>query len=378
MKSFFVRMEEKFVFPIGRKTWQILALLSLLTLAASIVFFLINLTPTGRDSVSVSKNEVIENKIDTTAAAVPAAVQSCSLDDYKKTLDLIKADLPNAEWVKLGDSSDSYEQYVTDEQGNYIYDESGSIMMRMGRYFAANVDAIPNKLELIYSNRGLDSNNICEKIEILEALHYLNGLTSPAYRQKDAFDIYCRVMSASAAIKKYNLSSGFELMKLIEGEVPLFANEKDILKYFKYVEYLLDNSISQVRLDVASNLILEHRKLNSSEFDKADYFDLAKLIFNSSLPDEELKQAIDGFVKDIKFYGQNNMIKSLSRYLNIYNEKLQLAIEMQSLEKQKKANYRSISQMGALIGFGAVISIATILLLYSIQSLLKHHVSRNQ
>ena len=59
MKKFFNSMEERFVFPIGRKTWQILALFSLLGLALSITYFLLNSTPTSRDSVSVSKYEVV-------------------------------------------------------------------------------------------------------------------------------------------------------------------------------------------------------------------------------------------------------------------------------------------------------------------------------
>ena len=79
-------MEERFVFPIGRKTWQILALFSLLGLALSITYFLLNSTPTSRDSVSVSKNEVVNKKIDTTKV-VAIDPNQCNLTDYQHWID---------------------------------------------------------------------------------------------------------------------------------------------------------------------------------------------------------------------------------------------------------------------------------------------------
>ena len=53
MKKFFNSMEERFVFPIGRRSWQVLSLLGLIVLA-----------------LSVTKAEVIVDKVDTTATVV--------------------------------------------------------------------------------------------------------------------------------------------------------------------------------------------------------------------------------------------------------------------------------------------------------------------
>ena len=66
MKKFFNSMEEKFVFPISRRTWQICALMALVGLSAFIVWFLINSFPASKDKVVVKKTEVVENRIDTT------------------------------------------------------------------------------------------------------------------------------------------------------------------------------------------------------------------------------------------------------------------------------------------------------------------------
>jgi hypothetical protein len=39
MKKFFNNMEERFVFPIGRRSWQVLSLLGLVVLTLSVLYF---------------------------------------------------------------------------------------------------------------------------------------------------------------------------------------------------------------------------------------------------------------------------------------------------------------------------------------------------
>ena len=134
MKKFFNNMEERFVFPIGRRSWQVLSLIGLVVLALSILYFLLNATPTSRDSVNVSKSEVIENKVDTSITVVNSP-STCPQEDYNSWVDTLKKDLPNSEWLKLGDSSEPYSDYAKDEYGNYIQDEYGDYAMYEKRNF---------------------------------------------------------------------------------------------------------------------------------------------------------------------------------------------------------------------------------------------------
>jgi hypothetical protein len=82
-------------------------------------------------------------------------------------MDSIKKDLPTSEWVKLGDSTEPYNDYAKDEFGSYILDSDGNYEMIQKRDFRANEAAIPNLLDRIYNSKGLDSTNFCEKIEVL-------------------------------------------------------------------------------------------------------------------------------------------------------------------------------------------------------------------
>ena len=176
MKKFFNNMEERFVFPIGRRSWQVLSLIGLVVLALSILYFLMNSTPTSRDSVNVSKSEVIENKVDT-ASAVVSTPTTCPQEEYKNWVDTLKKDLPNAEWTNLGDSSEPYNDYAKDEYGNYIQTEYGDYVMVQKRDFNKNPLAIPNVLDDIFTKRGYDSSMICEKVEFMKMLHFLNKKT---------------------------------------------------------------------------------------------------------------------------------------------------------------------------------------------------------
>jgi hypothetical protein len=49
IRAFLDSMEERFVFPIGRRTFQINALIGLTVLGLSIIWLIFNSTPTGRD-----------------------------------------------------------------------------------------------------------------------------------------------------------------------------------------------------------------------------------------------------------------------------------------------------------------------------------------
>ncbi|MEY4571244.1 MAG: hypothetical protein RLZ10_437 [Bacteroidota bacterium] len=367
MKKFFNSMEERFVFPIGRRTWQVSSLLALIVLFSSIVYFLINSTPTGKDSVSVSKNEVVENRIDTTSTA-PVQELSCSINEYAAWIDTLKKDLPNSEWINLGDSSEPYSDYVLDENGNY--------QEVFKRNFNENPSAIPNILKIIYSSKGLDlndSSDICEKVDLLKSLHALNGFHDPIFLTQQGF-FYNSQLVSNYNVTTYSIDQTQTLFNSIENRNIKIADDKSYQQMMRYLIYVIQNNLSSIKIDLVKSILSAHRDLKNAKYPKEDYFDIAEVIFDTDVTDEDLSPAINDFNEDISFYDQNNLKSSLKRYLKIYKEKLERAEEDQARRKAEKEANRGLSLMSAGGAFISIVSIATILLLFSIQSLLKGYI----
>ena len=373
MKKFFNSMEERFVFPIGRKTWQILSLLALVTLALSIIYYLYNSTPTGRDSVSVSKSEVVENKIDTVAAA-PVVASDCKQEDLNAWVDSIKTDLPQSEWTNLGDSTEPYQSQVYMEDGYPVTDENGYPVYELKRGFNPNPTAIPNILDEVYAKKGLDSSSICGKIEVLKALHALNKMTDPTYLKDEAIFNHAQLVGGSVTLDLINQANS--LYQVIENADAKILNSDTYQSFGSYLYYLVSNNPTEDRIDAVKSLLTAHRKLTSPKYKSKDYFNIAEIVFESSLPDKEVNAAIDGFVGDIEFYDTNGLKNSLKKYLKLYGEKLERAEAEQATKKAQKAIKRGESALAAGWAFISIVSIATILLLFSIQSLLKGYVGR--
>ena len=144
MKKFFNSMEERFVFPIGRRSWQILSLLGLILLTLSILYFVVNSTPTSRESVSVSKAEVIGDKVDTTATVVETTPATCSDQDYKNWLDTLKKDLTKEQRKSLFKLQNSIGLFDFDKKT--IFQKS-----RLDNYFTQN-PVIQKNLDTLFNN----------------------------------------------------------------------------------------------------------------------------------------------------------------------------------------------------------------------------------
>ena len=367
-------MEERFVFPIGRRTWQILALFALLGLAAYTIWFLLNATPTGRDNVKISTSEVVENKIDTAFVVEEVKAQEpCNKTQYKQHLDSLKHDLPNSEWVILGDSSEAFSEYLQDELGNYVYDDYGNYQMVMRKNFVANDKAIPNVLEVVFNKRGCDTNNVCNRIEILKSLHLLNGITQSEYLSKEGFLVYAYTLANNREVDFVILKKSIDLKNQIDEKAVSIKNTDDIEALWKYVNYISTNNISDDQISTCLKLINAHRKLSNVVYNQKKYFDIAEIVFESKLNIEELKNALTDFESDIEYYDKNDLQKSLSRYLRLYADKLSIAEIKKTQKEFEKSKNRELSKLAMLICFASIISIATILLLYSIQQLLKDH-----
>jgi len=374
MKKFFNSMEERFVFPIGRRSWQILSLLGLILLTLSILYFVVNSTPTSRESVSVSKAEVIGDKVDTTATVVETTPATCSDQDYKNWLDTLKKDLTNSEWVKLGDSTEPYTEYAKDEYGSYIQDSEGNFLTYQKRDFKPNTAAIPNVLELIYNSKGLDSSSYCEKIEVIKLLHFLNKKTEKNYLEKEGVFYYASGISELPAANMTILEKSFTLKAAIELSDKKISSLEELNEAWRYIRYLSTNSVSDKHVDIAISTIKAHSELKKKEYPSNKYFDIAELVFNSNLKIEDLSTAMEDFNEEISFYDSNDLYKSLRKFLKLYEEKVERAEAKKEMKSIEKSLHRTQSLTYAAGAFLAIVAIASILLLFSIQSLLKNHV----
>lgn len=375
MKKFFNNMEERFVFPIGRRSWQVLSLIGLVVLALSILYFLLNATPTSRDAVNVSKSEVIENKVDTTSAVV-ATPTSCPKEEYNNWVDTLKKDLPNSEWTKLGDSTEPYNDYAKDEYDNYIQDEYGDYVMVQKRGFNKNPYAIPNVLEDIFNKRGYDSSMICEKVEFIKMLHFLNKKTETAYLVKEGFFNFAYGMNELPSASLSKLEDAFDLRKAILLSDKIIKDKDEQYDAWQYISYIVTNSVTDQQIEIAISTIKEHAALKDKTYPSTKYFDIAKLVFDSNLGADDLSNAVKGFNEDISYYDKNDLYKSFKRYLKLYSEKVEMAEEKKSLRTMEKALNRVKSLTFAGGAFLSIVAIASILLLFSIQSLLKNHVNK--
>lgn len=377
MKKFFNNMEERFVFPIGRRSWQVLSLLGLVVLALSILYFLLNATPTSRDSVNVSKSEVIENKVDTSAVVV-STPSTCPSEEYNNWIDTLKKDLPNSEWVNLGDSSESYNDYARDEYGNYMQDDYGDYVMYQKRDFNKNREAIPNVLEDIFRNRGYDSTMICEKVEFIKMLHFLNKKVEKTYLVKEGFFAFAYGLNELPSVSLSKLEDAFDLRKAILLSDKIINNQEDLSDAWQFISYVVTNSVTDQQIDIAISIIKEHAALKDKNYPASKYFEIAKLVFDSSLGIDDLSNAVKGFNEDLGYYDKNDLYKSLKRYLKLYREKVEIAEEKKSLKTMEKALNRVKSLTFAGGAFLSIVAIASILLLFSIQSLLKSHINKDK
>lgn len=377
MKKFLNNMEERFVFPIGRRSWQVLSLIGLVVLALSILYFLLNATPTSRDSVNVSKSEVIENKVDTSITVVNSP-STCPQEDYNSWVDTLKKDLPNSEWLKLGDSSEPYSDYAKDEYGNYIQDEYGDYAMYEKRNFNKNPLAIPNVLEDLFTKRGYDSSMICEKVEFIKMLHFLNKKVEKNYLVKEGFFAFAYGINELPSVSLSKLEDAFELRKAILLSDKIIKDKEELYDAWQYISYIVTNSVSDQQIDIAISTIKEHAALKDKTYPASKYFDIAKLVFDSNLGIDDLSTAVRDFNEDLAYYDKNDLYKSFKRYLKLYNEKVEMAEEKKSLKTMEKALNRVKSLTFAGGAFLSIVAIASILLLFSIQSLLKSHINKDK
>jgi hypothetical protein len=378
IKKFFNSLEESFVFPVSRRTWQIMSLLAIVLLVFSIIYFTINSTPTKRDDVVVSKEEVTQNKVDTTVRS-KTKVDVCSKLDLLSYTDSLRRISPKNEWINLGDSSEPMTEYFIDEYGNYVIDENNNYVTIKKRFFEANENAVPNMIEIIYSQRGLDTSEICSRLDVLKTLYILSQNTTSEYLQSSALMLYTRLLSQRNSVNEALVKRAFIFRGKIEGVSGKISDNNILEQFLYYLEYLSVNDIDDEKISIATELVSSHKKMtNKSKLTSAEYFNLAEIVFEANLSNEDLSQAIPEFQEELAFYDKNGLSKSLTRYLRIYQEKVAIAeSDKQNREIEKSIN-KTKSINYAMYAFISIVGIATVLLLFSIQSILKNKYQDNK
>jgi hypothetical protein len=230
----------------------------------------------------------------------------------------------------------------------------------------------------LFNTYGLDSADYCEKIELIKTLHALNKITQADFLAERAVYNYFYSLSNNRNLTKVTVDRSNELFNLIENANPFLKNETDQNQYNQYLSFMLrSSSIDEHKISMIKLLLNAHRALPNPKYTKNGYFSLAEVIIDNDLPNEELENAMKGFLDDLGFYDAKDLKGSLKRYLKIYQEKLDRELSLQAMKNGEKANNRNYSLLLAGASFIGAILIAIILTLFSIRSLLKQHVEKS-
>lgn len=364
-------MEEKYVFPIGRRTWQLLSVVGLLSLVLGIIWLVVNLTPTSRDSINISKEEVKNNAVDTTI--IEESISDCTAKDVQNYLDSIRVLTPSMEWKNLGQLEDE-EYYLVDEFGNYIWDdENYGYKTGTKKVFKRNSDAVPNVFESIYENSSIDSLDYCSKKSIVEKTFILLKQFDKSFISEGKIHFIYELANWANNLNSDQINTGISINQITNSKIKSIATKKDAEHFGKCIDEA-NSGYSLAELEASKNLVLSHLELNKvkKSVDPDDYLDIVRITGNTEIyEDDELENAVEGFIDDIKFYDENDLIRSYKKYMSLYEEKLNRAIDKQMAEKAEKAENRMVSLMAMGAGFMTVVIIAIILLLFSIQGILK-------
>jgi hypothetical protein len=118
------------------------------------------------------------------------------------------------------------------------------------------------------------------------------------------------------------------------------------------------------------------RKIKLHMQDREEYVDVASVIINSDLSNEELPNALEGYNSEMELYSRNGLLTTFHKYLKLYEEKLAIALAKQQAEKERKEQQRMYSLYAIAASFAAIVSVAGILLLFSIQNILKRNIDK--
>ncbi len=407
--NLFNALEEKYFFPMGRRTWQGLSFLGLAAIIFGLLYFFLNATPTLRNGVEVGKEEVIEDRV-IEEEYLEETSSDCDKEDYDKEINELKIILSNCEFNDLGDSTektkikafelpeidgstDAVEEldYITKSEFDsikmlykskeLIRNWRGGINERVTyKVFRPNMKAIPNQLNSLYDQKDIDSAEFCRKINIVKAVKsYVEQFDFNYFNQ---YKIYneCYTGLFYYDFSNRSISWAKAVMPIVVVDFDgIIAVNKQHGQFKRIHKMAIKNEISEEVVELAESTIEEHQELEEpeSELNYRDYLSVITLIdaYTAKMYDD-IESAVDDFNDDVDYYDQNNFLRSLDRYLELYNVKVSNAESDKNNRSAEKAEKRVFSGQLMAAGFALILLIGIILLLFSIQNILKKNIDK--
>ena len=412
--NLFNSLEEKYFFPMGRRTWQGLSFLGLAAIIVGLLYFFLNATPTFRDDVEVEKEEVIEDQA-IEEEYVEEISSNCDREDYEEELNKLKLILSNCEFNDLGDSIEKTkfkpfelpgidedsgdngvevaveETYFSQSEFDSIktlYSSKdlyrnywGGINEKVSyKEFRPNMKAIPNQLNNLYVQKGIDSAEFCKKINIVKAVNsYVKQFDFNYFNQYKIYrECYQGFSYYDFSNKSITWAKAVMPIVVVDFDGIIAVNEQH--RQFKRIHKMaLKNYISEEVVELAESTIEEHQELEEPEsnLNYRDYLSVISTIdsYSSSMGDD-IESAVDDFNDDIGYFDQNNFLRSLDRYLELYLQRVSDAESDKIARSAEKAEKRVFSGMLMAAGFALILLIGIILLLFSIQNILKKNIDK--
>jgi hypothetical protein len=245
--------------------------------------------------------------------------------------------------------------------------------------YRRNPEAIPNILDDIFEYKGIDSTQFCQRINVLRMLIELNKLTSQDKGTKFLQSYYRNTLIYNGHLSLSNIKSAVLIFEKVEGHKPrfkeLYDEKDDVNQFSRYIDYFRNDSITNARVETVMET-LKNIKGKGIIKKAAVKHSIAQKILGSGLIDSDIDAACNDFFSSTDFkYTDKSAIGIFYKYHRLYARKVRLAEELLAEEQfEKEMNREHYYEIG-ILSFASVLSIATILLLFSIRGILK---DRNQ
>jgi len=348
-------------------------LLAISCLVVAISIYAYNSIPTWREDVSISKMEFQKNEIDLDFDD-SNDIEPCTELEYKNQLNLLKKAMPKGEWKNLGDSVETTEyEYVEKYDSYYGYEYYDRVPYTV-KQFKRNDDAIPNIIDDVFESKGVDTFQMCARISTIKLIGALNVYVKPESSTKFLQSEFKSILTYNQGLKTKNVKDVARIFMKIEGKQPKFVDaeeEEDNWHVFNpYLGYFDNDTINDERIEFIIKTIgtLKGKKIKDNKVKHS----IAAKIMGSSLEDNDIFNACDDFFtsKDI-LYSEVNVMDVFNKYLRLYKNKVKLAEKLLLEEEAKKEEKKGFYKYFALYSFASILSIATILILFSIRNTIK-------
>jgi|GEM_PF-2849118 len=324
-------VEEKMLFPVGRRVWQSASVLVAVGVLGLLVLLVINLIPPKQHLVVITRDEVVEKRMDTTI-----------LNTVREPLQLAKPRTQEVEIEKIGLAQWEYvvQRIARIPRSEYFFE----------RYFRA-FGLAPEEYEGRFAQFQPFDSLMFHTDSVFLNLIYIDYLKTIEDNYIGLND-YNRIISIYKLLKTDNFF-------IQSGEDWGFL--KECIRKFKYY-----NPTEEERRQV-SRMVEASRDIQDYSGNRWMPIELARETFDARLTDEELVQAVDMFLEDQISYKVLGMSKSYRNFLNLYREKKDY-LESRYNAKQEARKAR-LSKFLTFIGYGviALLALTFVLLFFSIE-----------